>query len=356
MKKIAIVGLHNLHLMQFLYKYTEALDAENIEYDVLYWDRDMDTSIKYRRFNGNKIPFSYKMSNYQSKYKKIIGFIMCIIFMVKTIKKNGYDHIILLTTQTALPLYVFSWNVRKSTFVYDYRDITYENNPLCKLIIKHIIHKSAFTAISSEGFKEVLGDNGHFVMAHNECNITLKNIRKEVSDKIRIVYWGMIRQVEFNKKVCDYFGKNDCIELYYHGEGANRELQEYCIAQGYHSVKFSGRYMQSDIESFASKTDVLLNLYDNDKQQKLATTVKLYDGIRYGLPMVISDYSHMAEMMKGNKAVYLLDLKRDAVDSFISWYRELQNVDIYWYEKELKDIQKDDEEFRKQLIQFCRDK
>ena len=45
--KLAIVGFHNLHLMQFLYKYTDIFDKHGIDYDVIYWDRDMDSTIKY---------------------------------------------------------------------------------------------------------------------------------------------------------------------------------------------------------------------------------------------------------------------------------------------------------------------
>ena len=69
MGKIAIVGFHNLHLMQFLYKYTEILDRYNVEYDVLYWERD---EVKYPiKFNGTPIKYSYITSNYMPKWKKI---------------------------------------------------------------------------------------------------------------------------------------------------------------------------------------------------------------------------------------------------------------------------------------------
>lgn len=101
MNKIAIVGFHNLHLMQFLYKYTDIFDKNNISYDVLYWDRDMDPNLKCKAFKGNSISYRYKMSNYQPKAKKIHGFVGCMRYFCKIIKKNKYDHIILLTTQTA---------------------------------------------------------------------------------------------------------------------------------------------------------------------------------------------------------------------------------------------------------------
>ena len=91
MNKIAIIGFHNLHLMQFLYKYTDIFDKNNISYDVLYWDRDMDFNIKCRAFKGNSISYRYKMSNYQPKAKKIHGFVGCMRYFCKIIKKNKYD-------------------------------------------------------------------------------------------------------------------------------------------------------------------------------------------------------------------------------------------------------------------------
>ena len=156
MNKIAIIGFHNLHLMQFLYKYTDIFDKNNISYDVLYWDRDMDSNIKCRAFKGNSISYRYKMSNYQPKTKKIHGFVGCMRYFCKIIKKNKYDHIILLTTQTALPLYMLSGIVRKSKFVYDYRDLTYEKNRVCRRIIKGIIEKSEFTLFPRWDLKRFL--------------------------------------------------------------------------------------------------------------------------------------------------------------------------------------------------------
>ena len=74
------------------------------------------------------------------------------------------------------------------------------------------------------------------------------------------------------------------------------------------NIVFIGRYTVDQIPSFVEQTDVLLNLYENDEQQKLAMTVKLYDGIRYGLPMLISKGSYMGELMQTNDFVYVTDV------------------------------------------------
>lgn len=356
MGKIAIVGLHNLHLMQFLYKYTNILDKYQIDYDVLYWDRDMDPSIKVKAFKGYAIPFQYKMSNYQPKQKKVLGFLKCLAFMNKTINKNQYDKVILLTTQTALPLFLLNHRVRAHAFVYDYRDLTYEYNGICRRIIQYIIKKSKFTAISSLGFTEILGKSERYVVSHNVSDMDYQKVNHIVGPKIRLVYWGMIRQLDFNKKICDLFGNDLRFELWYHGEGSNKELSEYCVKKGWENVHFTGRYMSSEIAGFAEKTDILLNLYENDRQQRLASTVKLYDGIRFNLPMLISDASYMSAVMKENPAVYSIDLDHTDKEELIRWYKNISVCSGYHYMRELEQIQADDSMFEKNLLSFVNSK
>ena len=353
MSKIALIGFHNLYLMQFLYKYTDILDENNIKYDVIYWDRDMDSTIKAKAFNGRKIIFRYKMSNYQAKHRKILGFVKCLRFMLETIRKNKYDRIILLTTQTVFPLYMLSRTVRKTPFIFDYRDITYEGNGLCKKIIRKIIEKSEFTAISSQGFKSILGDSSKFVVSHNTSNLKNEWSKKQTASNIRLVYWGMIRQLEFNKKICDAFGNALGFELVYHGEGKDSDLKEYCNQKGYSNVKFTGRYTVDQIPLFVSKTDILMNLYENDEQQKLAVTVKLYDGIRFGLPMLVSKNSYMEDIMKDNAHVFAMDIDSTDISEVEEWYRTLDK-DKYPYDGELEKINLDEECFKLKLLDFAR--
>lgn len=351
MSKLALIGLHNLHLMQFLYKYTDILDEKGISYDVLYWDRDMDDTIKEKAFKGKKIAYKYQMSNYQPKHKKIGGFLGCILYMAKIIRKNKYDHIILLTTQTALPLYVFSRTVRKSKYIYDFRDLTFEKNSLYKTCIEIMISRSYFTSISSLGFKRVIGENSKLLMSHNVSRLKYERIKKMPSDNLRIVFWGMIRQLEWNKRICDAFGNASGITLTYHGEGGFKTLEEYCQKKNYKNIQFIGRYTTDEIPNFVQNADILMNLYENDGKQKLATTVKLYDGIRYGLPMLISRNSHMAELMKDNPAVFVVDMNAFDLKSLREWYQGLDEK-TYYYQKELQCIQQDDEVFARKLMGF----
>ena len=147
MKRIGIIAFHNLHLMQFLYKYTDILDEQGIDYDVLYWNRD---GVEYeKKFKGRAIRFDYPTSNYCSGIKKICGFLKCRDFFIRMIKQNQYNKLILLTTQTAVALSNIALIKYKNRYVFDFRDITKENNKLYETLVKCLINKSAFTSISS---------------------------------------------------------------------------------------------------------------------------------------------------------------------------------------------------------------
>lgn len=354
MEKICLIAFHDLYLMQFLYKYTEILDANNIEYDVIYWERERETGY-VRPMKGTRISFQYETSYYGSKLGKVAGYLKYIAFVRKVLKENNYKKAILFTTQAALPMYLFSRRIRKKIrYIYDYRDITYENNVLLKKVIQKIIKKSYFTSISSCGFEKKLGESNKFVMAHNISEkLVYMPVHKTTAAKIRIVYWGMVRQVEFNKKVIQFFGNDPRFELVYHGAGYVDDLEDFCQQNGYSNVTFTGKYTTNEISCFADNTDILLNMYENDYQQQLATTVKLYDGMRYGLPMLITQGSYMAELMKNQNYVLAIDLVTDSLDMVFNWYSNLEAVSDA-YRNEINNINTEDEVFRTRLLEFVR--
>ena len=350
--KLAIVGFHNLHLMQFLYKYTDIFDKHGIDYDVIYWDRDMDSTIKYKPFNGRAIALHYKMDNYHPKHKKIIGFIKCIAFSRQAIKKGKYDKIIFLTTQSILPLYGIAKKY-SGRYIYDYRDLTYEKNNLAKKLVQKLIDNSYMTCMSSMGFKQIIGNNDKIIVSHNCSNIQHNSIIKTESDKIRLVFWGMVRQIEFNKKICDCFGRDNRFVICYHGEGGSAELKKYCENQDYKNISFTGRYSVNEISSFAASTDILINLYENDGQQKLAMTVKYYDAVRYGLPMLVTQGSYMADAVVGNNAALAVNINNLNLDDIFEWYQSI-NKSEYHYPEELARIQNDDKSFEEKVLAFAR--
>ena len=353
MGKIAIVGFHNLHLMQFLYKYTEILDRHNVEYDVLYWERD---DVQYPiKFKGRPVKYSYITSNYMPKWKKVIGYLKCRSFFVKQIKKNKYEKIILLTTQTAIALSPLALARYKKRYIFDFRDLTMEKLPPYKAVEMQLIKNASFVAISSPGFIDFLSADGDYVLSHNCKNIAVNKKDMSKNTPIRITFWGMVRQEAFQKRICDKFGNDDRFIISYHGEGCTQQLEEYCRERNYGNIRFTGRYYPEDIKNFIADTDILLNLYENEGKQEHALTVKLYDGVRYQLPMLVAKNSFMQRYLKDYSFTFPVDLDTLQKEELIKWYYNLKQ-DVLEYEMGAfcKKICEDDAVFTERVLNFVR--
>ena len=219
--RMGIVGFCNLNIMQYLYKYTNILDEENVEYDVIYWNRlGIEEEVN---FKGNLIRYDVQMNTYQPFYKKLNNFIKYAIFLQKMIKKKRYDKLIILTTQTAIPICNVLLGKYKGNYIFDYRDITKEyKSTLYKKLVHRIINNSFSTMMSSQGFIDALELNNvkKIQIAHNtKCleKSTYKAIINKIDPVIKIVYWGIVRQKEHTKKVCDCFGGDSRFQLIFHG-------------------------------------------------------------------------------------------------------------------------------------------
>lgn len=347
---IGVFSFLSLRYAQFAYKYTNILDEQGIDYEFVFWNRDgLQNPGK-----SNWISYDYTMDSFQPFLKKIWGFISFSKYMRKIIKEKKYDKLIVLTTQTAIPLFDILLKSYKSKYIYDYRDVTYENIGIYRKLVNKLVCNSCFTAISSMGFKRNLKDSHKFVISHNTRVFELNHIEKTKSSKIRVVYWGMIRQLEFNCKICDLFSKDNRFQLVYHGAGYHKELFDYCKSMGYENISITGAYALEDIDEFATNTDIILNCYENDKKQRLAMTVKFYDSIRYQRPMLVTEGSYMGRIVKDKGLGWVIDFNnKNCLDALIEKYTylELENLEDNM-ELTMDEIKKDDQVFKKQLLLF----
>ncbi len=345
---IGIIGFANFRIMQYLYKYTYILDRKGVEYDVIYWNRELDN--ENIDFNGNCIPFDYYTNSHQPFWKKISGFISYTKFILKTIKKNKYDKLIILTTQVAVPLFVPLMRKYKNKFIYDYRDITKEHFNFYKKMVKKLISSSFFTAISSPGFKNIIGESSKFVLSHNCSNLEVGEINHKQKKQINISFWGIVRNAEYNKKICDALGNDERFNLIYHGEGVYEILQNYCKEQGYQNITFTGKYDRVMISTFAEETDIIHCAYPNDRTMFLAMPVKAYDTVKYAKPIMVTDGSFLSKYIapygfsipigidNSNLADYIYEsynlLNAEKLNQgFMDFHNKVKNDDILFEEK-----------------------
>lgn len=350
---IGIIGFNSLKYMQFLNIYKDILDDIGVGYEVVFWNREGDEQPRHDNYFG----FNETVDTFTPFIKKVPAFIRYVLFVKRQIKSKKYDKLIILTTQTAVPLGRLLFKKYKKKYIFDYRDVTYERFAFYHRLVKRLARNSAFTAVSSPKFLDTLKtDKAKFVVSHNCSKLRAEYVEKASADKIRIVYWGMIRQTEFVKRLCDAFANDERIELTFHGKGyGNAELAEYTAKNRYANIYFTGIYKRDQIKSFAENTDILLNTYENDPVQQPAMTVKLYDAMRYGLPMLVTKDSYMARFSEkyGLGLSFDLDDER-SVDRVVEWYGGLKQDELRKNcSAAIEVINKDNRAFVDDVIKFA---
>ncbi|MBS5479149.1 MAG: hypothetical protein KHY83_10870, partial [Coriobacteriia bacterium] len=274
---------NSLRYSQYAFKYSQILKKHNVEHEFVFWNRDgIDCNLH------NVICFDKQMSDFLPLCKKLPLLFSYASFVKRTIRERDYSGLIVFTSQMATMLMPLLLGEYKDRFIFDYRDISREGFSPYRSAVRKIASHARFTAVSSPAFEDVIGPGcSTYVVSHNERGLKF-DIAQETSidyGVIRVAFWGTIRQLSFNKLVCHRFGSDKRFSLTFHGSGCIEELEHYCKENGFDNINFTGVYDEVDIESFAQATDLLLNAYENDAIQKLAYTVKYYDGLRYGIPI-----------------------------------------------------------------------
>lgn len=355
--KIGVVGFFQLRTMQYLTKYTDILDKLNVDYDVIHWSRSNDDITPM--FKGNHIVFDYEMVTEQPFYKKVGGFLRYAHFMRKTIKKNKYDKLIVLTTQTAIPLIDLLVGKFRNRYLYGFYDLTKERkSKIYKKAVNKMLESAEIVTMSSLGFLEALDikQSKSIIQAHNTQKTCLKSCYKakvSQNEPIRIAYWGIIRQVQYNKKICDLFGNDERFTLTYHGNGAYEELQDYCKERNYKNICFTGQYSRYDIPGFVAEADIISCLYENDCETKPTLAVKFYDAIQYRMPILISEDSYLSKFAKGVTGAFAAELNRFYPDKVYTWYKKIEEQQIEnGYRRIEEQIYRDDILFEQKITDF----
>lgn len=211
---------NSLRYSQYAFKYAQILDEHGVDYEFVYWNRDgMPLDV------GRAFFFDEQMDDFLPLRNKGSMLLKYASFAKKTIRERAYNGLIVFTSQMAVMLMPMLLGPYKDRYIFDYRDISYEKIVPYRLAVAAIARRSRFTSISSPAFRDVIGaGSSSFIISHNERGAFCENPQKALSnDKlIRIAFWGIIRQPDFNKLVCRRIGSDDRFSLTYHGSGCSK--------------------------------------------------------------------------------------------------------------------------------------
>lgn len=333
--KILLLGFGKIAYMPYMHLYLD--NIENADFDLIYWDRDgkkddlipskIKHTYKYEAFIEEQLPFKKKLKYFYG-YRK---------FAKQILKKNKYDRIIVLHTTPGLTLMDYLILHYKNKYLLDFRDVSYEYISFYRKLVGILSNNASKTFVSSDAFRKYLPKKSKIYTVHNFLNdsINYKGIGKLNTNlkKIKISYWGLIRQVEINKKIMDALGNDKRFELHYYGrmQQDGRDMEKYAVAKNYKNIYFHGSYMPEERYEFAKNTDIIHNIYDVNPVTGNAMGNKYYDSIIFKIPQLCTKDSYMGK--RATSEGVGLELSLDEGNIANSIWEYYNNLDKNKYNK-----------------------
>jgi len=240
---------------------------------------------------GTPIQKAFKYINFL-RYRKLV---------LKVLKNNDFDFIIALHTFPAFLMAKELVGKYKGRYIFDYRDSTYEKYSFFKKRIGKLVNNSYATFVSSDGFRPLLPDAENVYTSHNLLidSLSHREVTKDTDeplDKIKISFWGLLRNRALNFALVDKIASDERFELHYYGreQNLNLSLKEYVNEKQIKNVYFHGEYKPEERYDFVRKTDIIHNIY-NDDNSMINMTNKYYDGAIFRLPQLCFDGTFMGK-------------------------------------------------------------
>ncbi len=325
---VGIILYGPFELAPYAKKYMKILDNANIRYDLIGWRRDE------KAFFGGEGVYMYEKKapkRHACAVFKIASAMGYRRYVKKLIKKNKYDRLIILTTQTAVILadtLLFSY---KNKFIFDYRDKSYEYIKPYSALVNALVKASRQTVISSAWFKNCLTDKKDYVLTHNFSKDALANRKSECrksGEKITVGYVGALRQYDYHAWLIDIFKNDERFEFYTYGCGDDVEkLKDY--AKNYKNIFICGPYLESEKYKITDTFDMMCYNYPYSYVNDGAVANKYYDALIMKKPMFVNPETAVGEfVVKNNLGVGINEKDKNAADKIYNWYQKLDEKEF----------------------------
>lgn len=355
MQKVAVILGSNIHWSPYYLRYEKQLNALGQPFDLIIWNReglaeDVKANIIELRLadvSNNRNPF------------KLWKFVAFCRFVLRTIKKNGYDKLIFLGTHGCAVSFCEPYLKRhyNGRLWIDIRDNQYEWFPPFYWGEKASIDASYETVISSPKYEKFLPPHDYLHIHNIDPNaMEIKAAYKHIPDpdgRIRISFIGNVRYFEQNRLLLKHLGNDSRFCLQYFGSGTEI-LKHYCEDNNITNVVFGGAFPQSETVHFYEQTDIINNVYGNDTMNlQLALSNKLYYSLLFELPLLVSEGTFMDELTAQYGIGFAFTDDDGFADRLEAWYRSLSENRIGQRYAELLDkVKKEDDHCTDRFADF----
>lgn len=283
-QKTAIILPNNIWFCPYVNIYTDYLTKKSIPYDIISWNRDGT--------NERAIQFNYTIKQ-RNPFVLLCAYVRFASFVKRVVKKNGYNKLIVFTPQSGIFLSRFLEKEYNNQYIFDYRDLSIEQNPLFKRSFNRLLNSSYANVISSPGFKKYLPKGFDYYLSHNfDINKVQESLDSKIdlhfdSNSIDILTIGGIRDYESNVEIINHLSNIEGFTVRFVGKGPSAaSLQERAKELQSQNVSFEGYYPKEKEGDYIKQTTYLNIFYPRKPSHDTAISNRFYNALIYRKPII----------------------------------------------------------------------
>lgn len=311
------------------------LEADNQVF-ILGWDREKNFN-RFDTIQDVNIEFFRRKSTYGSGTKNLFNIILFQVFLInKLIKyRKKYDIIFSCDLDTGIVARIISKGFHKK-MIYDIYDYYVDCHTLPNILMNFIekqeiknINYADTTIICTEQREEQIkkANPKKLLVIHNSPEIPenipqLKSVIKSHSNKVKIVYVGILQDDRLLCEIGEIMKKNPQYELHIGGFGKYEKYFKK-LDRTYENIFFYGALEYEKTLKLESECDILFATYNpRIKNHKYSAPNKFYEAMALGKPVIVCKKTGVDEIVDSNKLGVTIGYS--AID-FLKALNELKN-------------------------------
>lgn len=284
--KVGLIIPNNLWISPYIRIYTRFLDSKSVPYELISWNRDGNDTPEGVQYNH---PFPLKSIDKIREYQKYATFVK------KEIRQSHLDGLIVFGSQMALLLAGFLKRSYKGKYIFDFRDLSVEQNRFLRRPIDKVLENSFANVVSSPGFIKCLPGNHDYLISHNfdidkvKSSVSISSIASFEHKSITVLTIGALRDFSSNVQVIDALANEEGIEMRFVGKGpASDKLKDYCEEHKVNNVSFKGLYQKSEEERIVKESTFLNIFYPRRLSHDTAISNRFYNSLLHKKTMIVT--------------------------------------------------------------------
>lgn len=352
--KIALILPGSIWYAPYVRIYTRILDAIDVDYAIISWNREGDDSAEGYQYN-------VRCANKHGS-AGLLAYAGYIKFVKRTIKEQAFNRVIVFGPQMTCLLSTYLLRNFRKRYMIDYRDLSIEQKTGFKQLFSLMLRFSRANVISSPGFKRCLPIRDYY-LSHNFDTRAVKaaleneteNATFNIQSGVDILTIGAIRDYSSNIEVTKAIVNCDGFTLRFVGKGqvTIEKLKAYCEDVNANNVSFIDSYNKPEEAGYVRSTTFMNIFYPRIITHDTALSNRFYNSLIYRKPMIVTKDTCQGDYAEQfNVGVALTDcinltaeLKKFLEQDYKEYAKRCDRL--------LLEFLRDQEQFEKAVISFC---